>query len=49
MPLVTGTTCFTPGIALAAVASKLCTLPPETTGGRSIEATSMPGTCTSMP
>ena len=49
MPWVTWTTCLTPGMALAAVASKLCTLPPETTGARSIEATSMPGTCTSMP
>ena len=48
-PLVTWTTCLTPGTALAAVASKAFTLPPATTGHFSIEATSMPGTLTSIP
>ena len=48
-PFVTCTTCLTPGTAFAAVASKLFTLPPAGTGGRSIEAISMPGTLTSVP
>ena len=48
-PLVTWTTCLTPGITFAAVASKALTLPPATTGHFSIDATSMPGTFTSNP
>ena len=47
-PFETCTTCLTPRIRLAAVPSKLLTLPPKT-GQRSIEAMSMPGTWTSMP
>src|SRR5438874_5114737 len=47
-PLLTCTTCLTPGTAFAAVASRDCTLPLKT-GQRSIEAMSMPGTFTSMP
>ena len=48
-PLVTWTTCLTPGTALAAVASNDLTFPPATTGHFSIDATSMPGTRTSIP
>ena len=48
-PLVTWTTCLTPGTAFAAVASNALTLPPATTGHFSIDATSMPGTFTSIP
>ena len=46
-PLETCTTSFTPLTCLAAPASKLFTLAPATSGGRSIEAISMPGTLTS--
>ena len=48
-PLVTWTTCLTPGIAFAAVASNDFTLPPATTGHFSMDPTSMPGTFTSIP
>src|SRR2546425_891628 len=47
-PFDTWTTSLTPLIFLAAVASKLCTLPPNT-GQRSIEPTSIPGTCLGLP
>ncbi|MEJ0047500.1 MAG: hypothetical protein WDN04_16320 [Rhodospirillales bacterium] len=42
------TTCFTPGMALALVASKLTTLPPMT-GHCASDAYSMPGSLTSIP
>jgi hypothetical protein len=47
-PFETWTTCRTPLTARAAVGSKLFTLPPAT-GHRSMDATSIPGTCTSIP
>ena len=49
MPLLTCTTCFTPGTCLANDRGRGQFLSTGTTGGRSIEAISMPGTCTSIP
>ncbi len=48
MPELICTTCRTPGIASARVASKLATVPPKT-GQRWTVPTSIPGTLTSMP